>query len=101
MSDAVDLLTDFPCLYILSGLTGRSSMKAHRRGFVRNCFGFGAGLAALPLGSDQAVGSGKVESPNGLIVPRMSEYEHILSHTNSMHILGNPRSWSLVSQGLH
>ncbi len=31
----------------------------------------------------------------------MTEYEHILSHTNSMHVLGHPRSWSLVTQGLH
>jgi hypothetical protein len=31
----------------------------------------------------------------------MSEYERILSHTDSMHVLGNPRSWSLVTQGLH
>jgi hypothetical protein len=31
----------------------------------------------------------------------MGEYEQILSHTDSMHNLGNPRSWSLVSRGLH
>ena len=71
-------------------------MKAHRRGFIRQCFGVGASLAALP-----AVRSGKLLSPNGLIVPRMTEYERILSHTDSMHILGNPRSWSSVTQGLH
>ena len=65
-------------------------MRAHRREFVRQCFGVGASLTALPI-----------QSPNGLIVPRMSEYERILSHTNSMHLLGHPRSWSLVSQGLH
>jgi hypothetical protein len=76
-------------------------MKAHenRRGFARRCFGVGASLVALPTGSSQALESGKVESPSGLI--GMSEYERILSHTNSMHVLGNPRSWSLVSHGLH
>ncbi len=76
-------------------------MKAHRRGFVRDCFGIGASLAALPIGRSEAAGSEKVHSPNGFIVPRMSKYERILSHTDSMHILGNPRSWSLVTQGLH
>ena len=42
-----------------------------------------------------------VKSPNKFVVPRMSEYEHTLSRTNNMHVLGNPRSWSLVKQGLH
>ena len=76
-------------------------MKAqeNRRGFVRHCFGAGASLATLPIGSSQALGSG--QSPYVLIVPKMSEYERILSHTENMHVLGNPRSWSLVSQGLH
>jgi hypothetical protein len=76
-------------------------MKAqqNRRGFVRHCFGVGASLTALPSASSQALESGKVESPSGLI--GMSEYERILSHTNSMHVLGNPRSWSIVSEGLH
>jgi hypothetical protein len=76
-------------------------MKAqeNRRGFVRNCFGVGASLVALPTGSSQPVGSEAVQSPDRLI--GMSEYERILSHTNCMHVLGNPRSWSLVSHGLH
>jgi hypothetical protein len=76
-------------------------MLAHenRRGFVRHCFGAGASLAALPFASSQALESGKVESSGEL--NRMSDYEQILSHTKHMHILGNPRSWSLVSQGLH
>ena len=69
-------------------------MKANRRGFVRQCFGVGASLTALP-----AVGSETVQSSNGLIMPRMSEYEHILSHTNNMHVFGHPRSWSLVTKG--
>jgi hypothetical protein len=73
--------------------------QENRRGFVRHCFGAGASLAALPIGSRQAMGS--VESPNGLIAPKMSEYERILSHTKHMQVLGNPRSWSLVSQALH
>jgi hypothetical protein len=79
----------------------RSTTQENRRGFVRHCFGMGASLAAIPVWSNQAVGSGKVQSPNGLIVPEMGEYERILSHTNKMHVLGNPRSWSLVTQGLH
>jgi hypothetical protein len=72
-------------------------MKAHenRRGFVRQCFGVAASLTAFPAES------GKAESPGRLIVTTISEYERILSQTDSMHILGNPRSWSLVTQGLH
>lgn len=79
----------------------RSTSRENRRGFVRHCFGVGAGLVALPIGSRHAVGSGKIQSPSDLIVPKLSDYERILSHTNSMHVLGNPRSWSLVSQELH
>ena len=79
----------------------RSMTQKNRRGFVRHCFGMGAGLAAIPALGDRAVGSGRVQSPNGLMVPGMSEYERILSHTDCMHVLGNPRSWSLVTQGLH
>jgi hypothetical protein len=76
-------------------------MKAreNRRGFVRHCFGAGASLAALPSASSQTLESGKVQSPNGFV--GMSEYERILSHTENMHILGNPRSWSVVSEGIH
>jgi hypothetical protein len=76
-------------------------MKAreNRRGFVRHCFGAGASLAVLPSASSQAVGSGEVQLTSGLI--GMSEYERILSHTNSMHVLGNPSSWSIVSEELH
>jgi hypothetical protein len=77
----------------------RSTTQENRRGFVRRCFGVGASLAALPFESRQAIGS--AQSLNGLIVPRMSEYEQILGHTGSMQILGNPRSWSLVTNGLH
>jgi hypothetical protein len=72
----------------------RSTIQENRRGFVRHCFGAGASLVALPIGSSQAVGS--VQSSS---VSKMSEYERILSHTKTMHILGNPRSWSLVTQG--
>ena len=79
----------------------RSAAQQNRRGFVRHCFGVGASLVALPIGSSQAVGSGMVGLSDGLIVPRMTEYERILSHTNCMHVLGNPRSWSMVTQGLH
>jgi hypothetical protein len=78
----------------------RSTTQENRRGFVRHCFGVGASLAALPFGSSQAMGSRDVPMTIP-IVPRMSEYERILSHTGSMQVLGNPRSWSLVSQGLH
>jgi hypothetical protein len=76
-------------------------MKVHenRRGFARRCFGVGASLAAFPTGSSQAVGSGEVQLTSGLI--GMSEYERILSHTNCMHVLGNPSSWSIVSEELH
>jgi hypothetical protein len=74
-------------------------MKAHRRGFVRQCFGIGAGLSALPMGSSQA--SEKIQFPEATITTALSEYEHVLSHTNNLHIFGHPRSWSLVTQGLH
>jgi hypothetical protein len=71
--------------------------QKNRRGFVRQCFGAGASLVAFPYASSPAVESGEVQPP----IPEMSEYERILSHTENMHIVGNPRSWSLVSQGLH
>jgi hypothetical protein len=35
------------------------------------------------------------------VISGMGEYEHILSHTERMQILGHPRSWSLVSRGFH
>ena len=79
----------------------RSTTQENRRGFVRHCFGVGASLAAIPVGSSQAAWSRKVELPNGTVEAGLIEYERILSHTDSMHIFGNPRSWSLVSQGLH
>jgi hypothetical protein len=73
--------------------------QQNRRGLVRQCFGVGASLTALPVGSSQA--SGKVQLPNCTVKTGLTEYEHILSHTTDMHILGHPRSWSLVTQGLH
>lgn len=79
----------------------RSTTQDNRRGFVRNLFGVGASLAALPVGRSQAACSGRTQLPSGSIVPGRSEYEALLSHTDCMHVLGNPRSWSLVSQGLH
>jgi hypothetical protein len=79
----------------------RSTTQENRRGFVRQCLGFGASLAAIPVANSQAVGSEKAQSSAGSIVPGMSEYERILSHTDCMHVLGNPRSWSLVAEGLH
>jgi hypothetical protein len=33
--------------------------------------------------------------------PSLTEYERILSHTDSLEILGVPRSWSVVRQGFH
>ena len=75
-------------------------MKAqeHRRGFVRKIFGVGASLA-VPAWSKQA--SGKIQVPEATITTALTEYEHILSHTNNMHVFGHPRSWSLVTQGFH
>ena len=77
-----------------------STKHENRRGFVRKLVGVGAGLAATPSGNSLATPSGKVHSP-GTSEAGLSEYERILSHTDRMHILGNPRSWSLVTQGLH
>jgi hypothetical protein len=79
----------------------RSTTQKNRRGFVRQCFGAGASLATIPVWSSQAVGSAKAQTPNRLIMPQTTEYERILSQTNRMHVLGNPRSWSLVTQELH
>lgn len=75
--------------------------QENRRAFVRRCFGIGAGVAAIPAGTGQGAGPAKVRLPGGSPETGMSEYERILSHTDSMHVLGNPRSWSLVSQGFH
>jgi hypothetical protein len=55
--------------------------QENRRGFVRQCFGVGASLAVLPIGSSQA--SGKVQLPNCTVETGLTEYEHILSHTNN------------------
>ena len=77
----------------------RSQIQENRRGFVRHCFGVGASIATIPAWSKQA--SAKVQLSNDTVETGLNEYESILSHTNSMHVLGNPRSWSLVTQGLH
>ncbi len=69
----------------------------NRRGFVRKIFGVGASLA-VPAWSKQA--SGKIQVPEATITTALSEYESVLSHTNSLHILGHPRSWSLITEGL-
>ena len=78
----------------------RSKGRETRRGFVRQCMGVGASLTA-PVGS--SLGAGIVRAPwlNESTEMRMSDYERILSHSDCMQVLGNPRSWSLVSQQLH
>jgi hypothetical protein len=35
------------------------------------------------------------------LAPALTSYERILSHTDSLEILGVPRSWSVVRQGFH
>jgi hypothetical protein len=79
----------------------RSTTQENRRGFVRQCIGAGASLATSPVWSGQAAGSDEAKLPHGNVEIGLSEYKRILSHTRNMHVLGNPRSWSLVSQGLH
>jgi hypothetical protein len=79
----------------------RSTIQQNRRGFVRRCLGVGASLATVQAVSSHAVGSGNVQMPNYSTMPGMTEYESSLSRTDCMYMLGNPRSWSLVSQGLH
>src|SRR5690348_15885605 len=69
-------------------------VRNNRRGFVRQCFGVGAGLAAIPHPSRCGATAHFTHSP-------VSAMEQALSATGSMDVLGNPRSWSLVSRGLH
>ena len=79
----------------------RSKGRETRRGFVRQCLGVGASLTAAPLGSSLGAGSVKAPWLNESTEMRLSDYERILSHSECMQVLGNPRSWSLVSQQLH
>src|SRR4051812_5865060 len=78
----------------------RSTNHENRREFVRKLVGVGGGLAAVPAGNSLATPSGEVHLP-ATSEAGLSEYERILSRTDRMHSLGNPRSWSLVTQGLH
>jgi hypothetical protein len=79
----------------------RRGSEDSRRGFFQRCLGAGAVLAAGPPGHGGA--SGVLDHPHrpGALAPALSEYERILSHTDSLEILGVPRSWSVVRQGFH
>jgi hypothetical protein len=79
----------------------RSAGSENRRAFVHDCLGLGATFAAAPAGSSQGPEFDETPSSRESAEPGMSEYERILSHTGSMPVLGNPRSWSFVSRGLH
>lgn len=69
-------------------------MKDHRRGFVRHCLGMGASLGFTATAPAQA--AVQKTSP-----PDLSPYERALSESPNMDLLGNPRSWHVVSKGLH
>ena len=68
-----------------------------RRGFFARTLGVGLGLgAAGPL-----TPPGRTHAEVAPLDPALAEYERILSHTDSLEILGVPRSWSVVRQGFH
>jgi hypothetical protein len=79
-------------------LTG---IRNNRRGFLGGCLGAGAALswarpstAVVPVTSD---GWG----PTGPFPPDLEEYLRIMARTPLMDVVGRPRSWSVVSRGLH
>jgi hypothetical protein len=75
----------------------RPCRATNRWGFFRGTLGLGLGLGtAGPL---TVPGRAPADvAPHG---PALSEYEHILSLTDSLDLLGVQRSWSVVRQGFH
>jgi hypothetical protein len=72
-----------------------------RRGFFRRCLETGTVLAAAPPG--HAGASGVLDHGHllGAPAPGLEEYERIMGRTGLMDVVGRPRSWSVVSRGLH
>src|SRR5690349_2329964 len=75
----------------------RPCRATNRRVFFTGTLGLGLGLGtAGPL-----TVPGRAPAEVALPDPVLSEYERILSLTDSLEILGVPRSWSVVRQGFH
>jgi hypothetical protein len=73
------------------------SSATSRRGFFTGTLGLGLGLrTAGPL-----TVPGRTHAEVAPLDPALAEYERILSHTDSLEVLGVPRSWSVVRQGFH
>jgi hypothetical protein len=68
-----------------------------RRGFFARTLGVGLGLGA----AESLTPPGPAHAEVAPLDPALSEYERILSHADSLEILGVPRSWSVVRQGFH
>ncbi len=67
-----------------------------RRGFFTRTLGVGLGLGAA-----ESLLTGRAHTSVVPLDPALAEYERILSQTDSLEILGVPRSWSVIRQGFH
>jgi hypothetical protein len=75
----------------------RPSPATSRRGFFARTLGVGVGLGAAEV----LTPPGRAHAEVAPLDPALTEYERTLSHTDSLEILGVPRSWSVVRQGFH
>lgn len=74
----------------------RPSPVPSRRGFFTRTLGVGLGLGAA-----ESLPPGRAHATVVPLDPALAEYERILSQSDSLEILGVPRSWSVVRHGFH